>query len=513
MKTAQSLYQLYWNKLAIYFKPKPLTMLGLGFSSGMPFLLIFSTLSLWLKEAGIEKSTITMFSWAALGYSFKFIWSPLIDNLPLPLLSTKFGHRRAWLILAQILIIVAICIMAMTNPQNHDIITMAQAAVLLGFASATQDIVIDAYRIELAPEDSVLQTAMSATHVAGYRIALFISGAGSLFIAEKLGSTEGHYLYTAWQQTYFIMAIIMLGCLCFSFFISEPQNYRHRYNKNVGDYLYLLILFIITISIFLLCYQWIAKIPISVKHSAFTTFLIHSLTFTIATIVALFIAWLLIKMKLIPKHIVQQTWVSPIVDFFNRYHKNALLLLLLIGFYRVSDIVAGAISNVFYADMGFSKEEIAKAVKAFGIFATIFGGFIAGIFAQKQPIMRLMMIGAILAAITNLLFCLFAYIGHNPYFLYIAVGLDNLAAGFATTIFVAFLSALTNIQFTAVQYALFSSLMTLFPKVLGGYSGTIVEAYGYNHFFIFTTLLTLPIVLLIWRISRSRCFTKPDTNY
>lgn len=478
-------------------------MLGLGFSAGIPFLLIFSTLSLWLKEAGIDKSTITMFSWAALGYSFKFIWSPLIDSLPLPWLSTKLGRRRSWLFLAQLLIILAICMMAYTEPQAGQLAMMARAAVLLGFASATQDIVIDAYRIELAPKDSGLQAAMSAAYVAGYRLGLILAGAGSLFLAATLGSSEGHYLYQAWRNTYLIMAGIMFFCVLITLFIQEPLAHNPtKKQNNLFEHCALIVLFFAMLISFILAYRFSASFTTPDNATGIIQFLLISLRFFIALFTAICIAYLAVKSKIIPASIVQKTWVEPITDFFQRYSKSAILLLLLIGFYRVSDIVASVISNIFYADMGFSKTEIATAVKTFGVFATIFGGFIAGFFAQYIAIMRLMFIGALLSALTNLLFCAFAYIGHNGYFLYLAVGLDNLAGGFASAIFVAFLSILTNIQFTAVQYALFSSLMTLFPKILGGYSGGIVANYGYNHFFIFTTLLTLPVILLIFMINR-----------
>ena len=211
---------------------------------------------------------------------------------------------------------------------------------------------------------------------------------------------------------------------------------------------------------------------------------------------------LAVKCRLAPSELVRQTWIAPVADFFHRYGKHAILLLALIGLYRVSDIVAGVISNVFYDNMGFSKEEIAYAVKSFGIVMSIAGGFVGGLLAQKYKIMSMMMLGAIATAATNLLFILLALRGHDVPLMYLAVGIDNLAGGFASTVFVVFLSGLTNIRFTAVQYALLSSLMTLSPKILGGYSGAMASQLGYPTFFLLTALMGVPILLLVYLTNR-----------
>jgi len=203
-----------------------------------------------------------------------------------------------------------------------------------------------------------------------------------------------------------------------------------------------------------------------------------------------------------PAALAVQTWVSPVTDFFRRYGRSALLLLALIGLYRISDIVAGVISNVFYQDLGFSKEEIAWAVKTFGVLMAIAGGFVGGALSQRYSLMKMMMLGAVLAAATNLLFVALAYQGRDLTLMYLAVGSDNLASGLAGAVFVAFLSVLTNIRFTAVQYAILSSLMTLLPKTLGGYSGTMVENIGYPGFFLFTALLGLPVLLLVYLVDK-----------
>ncbi|KOR27260.1 MFS transporter, partial [Achromatium sp. WMS2] len=207
---------------------------------------------------------------------------------------------------------------------------------------------------------------------------------------------------------------------------------------------------------------------------------------------------LLIFIQLVQSETLEATYVAPIRDFFERYGtKTAWLLLALMGVYRISDIVLGVIANVFYQDLGFTKTEIASIVNTYGLIMTLVGGFLGGALALKQGIIRSLFLGALLSAATNLLFLWLAKIGHSVIILYIVIAADNLSAGLAGAAFVAFLSSLTNISFTAVQYAIFSSLMTLLPKLLGGYSGTLVEQLGYPGFFIFTTILGLPVLLII----------------
>ena len=210
MDSASSVNKQSAGGLSVLLHPRVITMLFLGFSAGIPILLIFSSLSLWLGEAGVERKAVTFFSWAALGYSFKFIWAPLVDQLPIPWLTARLGRRRSWMLLSQFAVVVAILVMASVDPASAvDALTvMAFGAVLLGFSSATQDIVIDAYRIESAPVD--LQAMMSSTYIAGYRIGMVVAGAGALFLADALGSTKGAYSYGAWQMTYGLMSLTML---------------------------------------------------------------------------------------------------------------------------------------------------------------------------------------------------------------------------------------------------------------------------------------------------------------
>lgn len=578
-------------KLA-YLNKNALIMLLLGFSSGLPYLLIFSTLGLWLREAGVDRATVTMFAWAGLGYSFKFLWSPLIDKLNIPYLCGFLGQRRSWLLVAQLFITLSLLAIAYTQPvadTQTSIEIMAIFAVLLGFSSATQDIVIDAYRIELVPKSAL--TAISAIYVFGYRLGLIIAGAGALYLATYFGSVEGAYSYSAWKQTYIVMAMIMLVGILTTLTAKEPNSQlRHPIKQQMNDkimgiyatialipmflygfwyflnelstrifqldtqifvipeqiavlagyygaimlclaplaliflllnqpqittqmtknslqvdkqsYLKLVLFFVVCVSVFVFAFRtfgvWVVG---DVKHSHLVGFLLESLRFVMSMLTTFATGYLLIITKIVPKEVAVANWIEPILAFFRTYGKKAVLILLLIGVYRISDIVAGNISNIFYQDLGFTKVQIADASKLLGLTMSIFGGFFGGFLAQKMNIIKAMMVGAILACMTNLLFI---WVFNSPTLnnLYLAVIADNLAAGLASAVFVAFLSALTSIRFTAVQYALFSSLMTLSPKILGGYSGAIVEATSYPTFFMITFLMGIPVLLLVYLVGK-----------
>jgi PAT family beta-lactamase induction signal transducer AmpG len=485
-----------WQKtLKGFTHPRVVTLLFLGFSAGIPLLLIFSSLSLWLREAGVERATVTYFSWAALGFSFKFVWAPLVDQIPVPLLTRWLGRRRGWILLGQLAIILSIILMASVDPQSgpNSLSLMAVAAVMLGFSAATQDIAIDAYRIESAEAD--LQALMSATYIAGYRIGMLVSGAGSLFIADWLGSDRDGYLYQAWQSTYWLMAMVMLVGVLTTLTIPEPaRQSQQKLTENSNGYLSILLFFVLVVGVFIT-----------------SIYLSSSLPSVVRLILAIAAAWVfalgLVKMRIIEYSVLNQTYIVPVQDFFQRYGLSlACLLLALIGLYRISDIVLGVISNVFYQDLGFSKPEIASVVKTFGLLMTIVGGFMGGLLSMRFGVIRVLFLGGVLSAVTNLLFMVLAAKGHDITWLYIVISADNLSAGIASAAFVAFLSSLTNISFTATQYAIFTSLMTFLPKVLGGYSGTMVDGMGYPNFFLATALMGVPVLVLIVYIGRQQPF-------
>ncbi len=427
--------------LAVYRRPRVVAMALLGFSAGLPFLLVFSTLSAWLRDEGISRSVIGFFSWVGVTYSIKVFWAPVIDRLPLPGLTRRLGKRRGWMLLAQLTIAGGLAAMAWLGPHGH-LQALAGLAVLVAFGSATQDIVVDAWRIEAV--DSRLQGAMAASYVFGYRVALLAAGAGAFYLAE----------YWSWSVAYGVMAALMGVGLLTTLAVAEPA---HRVDPA-------------------------------------TRALERALEARLggrAGLPARLAAWF------------GDAVVAPFVDFFRRNGGTALLILALIGVYKLSDITMGVMANPFYLDLGFSKAQIADVTKLFGFFMTIGGAALGGVLVARFGIPRPLLAGALLVALTNLLFALLAVSTPSLALLALVVSADNLSGGLATAVFIAWLSSLTNQAYTATQYALFSSLMTLPAKLLGGFSGLIVDGWGYAAFFTYAAAIGLPAIALatwlLWR--------------
>ena len=421
----------------MYGRPRVIGMSFLGFSAGLPFLLVFSTLSAWLRDSGLALSTIGFFSWIGITYSIKVFWAPVVDRAPIFILTDRMGKRRSWMLSAQLLIALGLAGMALSDPQSQ-LQQLALFALLVAFGSATQDITIDAYRIEAV--DKFLQGAMAASYVFGYRVALLVAGAGAFYIAAA----------ETWQYAYFSMACLMGIGMITTLIIAEPAH------------------------------------PASESAGQLETELAHKLGLDkdggrIARLAAWFTGAV----------------ISPFVEFFKRNGLLALLILLLIGTFRLSDITMGVMANPFYLDLGFSKIEIANVTKVFGFFMTILGAGLGGIFVLRYGIYKPLLLGAILVPITNLFFVWLAVSAPDLVNLAIVISVDNLSGGFATSAFIAYLSSLTNTTYTATQYALFSSLMTLPAKIIGGFSGIVVEAAGYAYFFLYAGLLGAPALLLI----------------
>ena len=494
-----------------WWRQKPVwIMLFLGFSAGIPIYLIFGSLSLWLREAGMERSTVTYFSWAVLGYSFKFIWAPLVDRLPLPWLTRLLGRRRAWMLVAQLAVMASIVMMGSTDPQQG-LTMMAWGAVLLGFSSATQDIVIDAYRIEVA--DPKLQAMLASTYIAGYRTGMIVAGSVALLLAQYLGSTAENYSLSAWQNSYYCMALVMLVGVVTTLLISEPDHQEDAHEYQTSDYLGFFAVFVISIVMIIAVYSVTPNTP--VVFEGFTQKLFSFVYGSLRLVVALFsgyaIARFCNRVGFVNSQMVYEGYQAPIQDFFKRYGKLALWILLLVGCYRISDIVLGVITNVFYQDMGYSKYQIATISKGFGVAVTISGSFLGGMMAIRFGVMRTLMIAAILVVLANLSFLWLANVEANTAYLIAVIVVDNLTQGLSMVAFIAWMSSLTNVSFTATQYAIFSSLMTLIPKLIGGLSGTIVDMIGYTYFFLFASALGLPVIALIYFLS-SRIEVSDQTN-
>jgi PAT family beta-lactamase induction signal transducer AmpG len=445
--------------LAIYTHPRVAGMLFLGFSAGLPLLLVLGTLSFWLREAGVDRSTIGYFSWIGLAYGFKWAWSPLVDRLPLPWLSRRMGRRRAWLLVSQLTIAAALLGMAHTDP-TVSLTHMAWFALAVAFASATQDIALDAYRIEAVKIE--LQGAMAATYQAGYRLAMITAGAGVLWIAAAFDPSEATYEHAPWRIAYTVMAACMGVGILTTLSIREPQVEDARAG-----------LLHETLAREARARAWLAGHGVSG-------------------------AWLRLAAW------VHGAVLSPFLDFVRRYRWQALLVLALISTYRISDVVMGIMANPFYVDMGYTKDEVATVAKVYGVIMTIAGAAIGGLLTARWGVMRTLFLGALLSAATNLLFVWLAGRGHDVSGLVFVVSADNLSAGIASSAFVAYLSGLTNVAYSATQYALFSSVMLLAPKFIAGFSGVVVDAHGYAFFFTGTALIGLPVLLLVWLAARAR---------
>ena len=433
--------------LRVYAEPAALRIFFLGFSAGLPLLLVLGTLSFRLREAGIDRATIGYLSWVGLAYGFKWVWAPLVDRLPLPLLTRMLGRRRAWLLVSQTIIIGGLVAMAVGDPQDG-LRALTIAALVVAFASATQDIALDAYRIESARVEK--QGALAAMYQTGYRLAMIWAGAGVLWIAARAAGSDTGYHASAWTTAYFAMAASM-GVGILAVLLSPEPTVQ---DANTGT----------------------LAAPIGAPAGGSPA--------------ARLLAWL------------ESAVVGPFADFVRRYRWQALLLLALIATYRISDVVMGIMANPFYVDMGYSKDEVAAVSKFYGVVMTLAGAFLGGALALRFGVTRVLMLGAVLSAASNLLFAWLATRGHDLRGLIFVISADNLSAGIASAAFIAYLSGLTNVAYSATQYALFSSVMLLLPKFVAGFSGAFVDAHGYVTFFVSTAALGIPVLLLVWLASR-----------
>ena len=402
-------------------------MFFLGFSAGLPLLLVLGTLGFWLREAGIDRSTIGYLSWVALFYAGKWLWAPLVDRVPILFLTKRLGRRRSWLLVAQAIIIFGLIGMATTDPKQN-LEPIVWFALLVAFGSATQDIALDAFRIESAKAQ--YQAALAASYQTGYRLAMIWAGAGALWLAARAETTTGIYLAEAWQFAYLCMALSISVGVVTTLLSPEPQAVLLPKARSTG--------------------QWL-----------------------------------------------QQTLIEPFADFISRYRWQAFLILGLIAIYRISDVVMGIMANPFYVDMGYTKDEVAAVTKVFGVIMTLVGAFLGGLLTMRFGVMRVLLLGGVLSAASNLLFAWLSTRGHDLNGLVWVISADNLSSGIASAAFIAYLSSLTNVQYSATQYALFSSMMLLLPKWLAGFSGVYVDTFGYEHFFIATALIGIPVLILI----------------
>lgn len=474
--------------LAVFGERRVAVMLGLGFAAGLPNFLVFDTMSAWLRSAGLSLATISLFSLATLPYSFKFIWAPLVDRTRIPLLTAWLGHRRSWMVAAQVCVIVGLLAISAGDPA-HGLASLAVFAAFTGFASATQDIVIDAWRIEAV--DSSRQGAMAAAYQWGYRVANIVAGAAPLLMADRVG----------WHVSYAVMAAVMgLGIVAV---LLAPREAAH------------VILPIETGGIprapVREALEWTARLALIVLAAALLGSGLGARADILAAALGLVGAkgagaalaaawtakpdgvWLQLLSVLAgfavialaaspvpgvrtrPGLFLFHALGDPLVDFFRRFGKAAALILALICLYRLSDFVLN-IMNAFYQDLGFSLTQIAEVRKVFGVAASLLGVFIGGLSIARLGVMRSLVIGAVALPITNTIFGWLAVQGPSVSALFVAIGIDNVVSSYAGTCLIAYMSSLTGVGFTATQYALFSSLYSLPGKLIASQSGRIVEA-------------------------------------
>jgi PAT family beta-lactamase induction signal transducer AmpG len=391
-------------------------------------------------------------SWVGLAYGLKWVWAPLVDRLPLPLLTRWLGRRRGWLLLAQCAIVAGLVGMALTDPQAS-LQPLVLCALLVAFGSATQDIALDAYRIESASTDR--QAALAAMYQTGYRLAMIWAGAGALWIAARTADDANGYQAAGWTAAYLAMAASMAVGVVTVLLSPEPAPGAGRATLD-------------------------AERALAARLQAGG----------MAPSLARFVAWL------------RGAVIGPFADFILRYRWQAALLLALIAVYRISDVVMGIMANPFYVDLGYTKDEVAAVSKVYGVIMTLAGAFVGGALALRLGVLRVLMLGAVLSAASNLLFAALALHGHDLLWLIVVISADNLSAGIASAAFIAYLSSLTSLAYSATQYALFSSIMLLLPKFIAGFSGAFVDAYGYVAFFCSTALLGVPVLLLVWLAGR-----------
>lgn len=422
--------------LAVYLERRQFIILVMGFSSGLPLLLTLSTLSYWLSKSGIDKTTIGLFALAGTPYTFKFFWSPIIDQAPLPILTRLLGRRRSWLFVIQLMLAAAIFALGLTDPAVNAEATAA-AVLAVAFFSASQDIVIDAYRIEILTAEE--QGAGAGTTGVGYRIGLLVAGAGAVALSD----------FIPWSMIFAILAAAIGLCAIFTVFIPEPKRYQSLVATPAGHAEHLP-----TPEIDLDFYR----------------------------------AWL------------RRSVVEPFADFASR--PGWLVILVFILLYKFADAFGGTMSTPFYKELNFTGVEIAAVTKVWGLIAIMIGGIFGGVVVARIGVFRALMIGGILQALTHLLFSVLALEGHSLLWLSIAVSADNFVGGITAAAFVAYLSDLCNLAYTATQYALLTSFMAYGRTLMSSGSGWLADHMSWPAFWASTSLMAIPGLLFLYWITR-----------
>ena len=424
--------------IGVYRDPRVLAIAVLGFSSGLPLALTFSTLTFWLKEEGLSNTSIGLFASVATPYAFKFLWAPLIDRLSPPPLLRRLGRRRGWMLTTQFALMGAIVGLGSTHP-GVDPYATAVFAVLVAFCSASQDIVIDAWRVDVLEEEK--QAAGAAAVVFGYRVGMLVSGAGALFLAT----------YAGWFEVYAVMAALLSIGVLATLFSPEPDDRES-----------------------------VESVERQARVDRFLAERQH-----LWAPVARLAGWL------------YGAVVCPFADFMTR--KGWVVILLVVMFYKFGDALAGVMTNPFLLELGFTKVEIATVVKTYGLAATLLGAAAGGSLMNATGLVRCLWICGILQMVSNLTFAVQAWVGYSIPMLTVTIGLENLAGGMGTAAFVGYLSSLCNVSYTATQYALLTSFMSAARTWLSSSAGWLADRMSWGEFFVLTTIAAIPgLMLLAW---------------
>ncbi len=429
---------------AVYGDRRIVAILFLGFSSGLPLALTTGTLAIWLAREGVDKTTIGLFALVGLPYTLKFLWAPLIDRVRLPLLTRGLGRRRGWLIMTQLVLMAAILALGTTNPAD-DAALVALLALVVAFCSASQDIVVDAYRIDVLEDEQ--QGAGAAMTQLGYRLGMLASGAGALYLADQM----------SWLWVYAAMAVLVTVGIVTVLLSPEPKGDGHAlaqdHRRRADE--------------------------------------IHARNPLLPRPLAEWLAWL------------DGAVVAPFADFVGR--QGWLVILLFILLYKFGDAFAGVMANPFYVEMGFTNSEIASVSKIFGLVATLAGVTVGGVFVSRYGIMRGLLVCGVLQMVSNLMFAVQAIVGHHVGMLAVTIGIENFTGGMGSAAFVAYLSALCHVAYTATQYALLSSFMAFGRTVLSSSGGWIADHVDWVSFFLLSTAAAAPgLLLLIWLMRHLR---------
>jgi len=424
------------GSLKVYLDRRVISILFLGFSSGLPLALVFSTLSTWLKDVGVSKTAIGFVTLVGTAYSLKFLWSPLVDRVPLPLLTRLLGRRRSWMLVSQLALMASIFLMGSTDPSTMEgLWWTVLLAVVVAFASATQDIAIDAYRVEILEEEKY--GAGAANIVFGYRIAMLVSGAGTLILADQAG----------WFWAYTIMAAFMVVGIVATLINPEPTASAAPAGAAAGE-------------------APDGEDPFQRR--------LREVLHWFRTAVA-----------------------GPFADFIKR--PGWLVILLFVAFYKYGDALLGVMANPFYLEIGFTKTEIGAVSKGFGFLMTLLGAGLGGILVARIGILRALLWGGVLQAASNLVFAWQAHVGDSIPWLIFTISVENLTGGIGTTAFVAYLSSLCNVAYTATQYALLSSLMSFARNFFAAGGGWLADQVNWVTYFLLTTAAAIPgLLLLLW---------------